>query len=126
MIERLIIALRALAAEADVQLRRFPDFVSRPDELALDFADALLLVRSCQQIELAPEQSRALATVESLLDRLSGSATAELWTEAALRERPEWDQLRDAAATALRALGYPVEPPPPTDSVYVPGRRLEP
>ena len=116
-------ALQALAADADLQLARFPDFVCKPDELALDFDDALLLVRSCQQIELAPEQARALAAVDALLARMSGAANAALWTEAALRERVEWAEVRAAAAAALLALGYPIEPPPPTDNIYVPGPR---
>ena len=44
MIERLVHTLRALAAPAEVQRARFPDLVRKPDELALEYADALLLI----------------------------------------------------------------------------------
>jgi hypothetical protein len=123
MIERLVTSLQALAAEADVQLRRFRDVVCRPEELALDFDDALLLIRSCQQIELTPEQSRALAAVDTLLERMSGAPNAVLWTEAALSDRAEWQRVREAAVAALRALGHPTRPPGAAENVYVPGRR---
>ena len=51
MIERLIVALQALAAPVEVQLQRFPNFVAQSDELALDFADAFVLVSDCPQLE---------------------------------------------------------------------------
>jgi GNAT superfamily N-acetyltransferase len=115
MVAQLITALQALAADADAQPPRLPDVV-RADGRAPDFDDALLLIRSCPQVELAPEQSRALAVVESLLERMSSAANGALRTEAVLRHRAEWTEVRAAAAAALRTLGYPIEPPPPASS----------
>jgi hypothetical protein len=111
MIERLITSLRALAAPADAQVARYPDFTVRADELALEFDDALLLVSDCPQLRLGGEQVEALARVDRLLERMSGAEHAGMWTEAALRGEPEWDRIRRAASEALRALGYAEDPP---------------
>jgi hypothetical protein len=113
--------LQALAAPPDVQLARFPDFVVKADELALDFDHALVLVRQDGGAALSAEQHAALSMVDGLLDAMSGAANARLWTERALREGAEWGRVRAAAAAALRAFGWPVEPPPPTQNVYVSG-----
>lgn len=121
MIERLIIALRALAGPVDEQLARFPNFVVKADELALDFADAHLLFEQCQQLEFTAAQREAVAAVDRLLDRMSGPERAALWTEQALREAPEWDRVRTAAKVALRELGYAEGRVPPSDAKYIPG-----
>jgi len=121
MIERLIIALRALAGPVDEQLARFPDFVVKADELALDFADAHLLLAQCQQLELTAAQRDAVAAVDRLLEQMSGREHAALWSEQALREAPEWDEVRYAAKAALAALGYAEGPVPPSDATYIPG-----
>ena len=122
MIEQLVHALQALAAPADVQIARFPDFVVRADELALDFDDALRLSLDCPQVELRPAQREALLKVDLHLTTMSGRENAHLWTEAALHERAEWAQVRELAAQALQELGQPRTTPPPTRATYVRGR----
>src|SRR5215212_10645109 len=122
MIERLIHSLQALAAPADVQLARFPDFAAKADELALDYADALRLAADCPQLRLEPGQRRALDRLDGYLDRMSGAANAGLWTEGAVRSSPEWVEVRALARDALAALGAPDDLPPPGDAVYVRGR----
>ena len=121
MIERVVIALRALAAPAAEQLERFPDFVAKPDDLALDFDDAYLLLQQCQQLELSTAQLDAVAAVDRLLEHMSDSQRHALWTENALRSALEWQQVREAARAALRMLGYAEGPVPPSNAVYVPG-----
>ena len=106
---------------ADLQLARFPDFVVAADELALDFDNALLIFRQASPV-LTPIQVARLQAVDTLLDHMSGAAQAHLWTPEALRTAPEWVTVRGCAQAALAALGWPFEPPPPTDSVYVSGR----
>jgi hypothetical protein len=106
MIERLIIALRALAGSTDAQRARIPDSVGKPEELALDFADAHLLFAQCQQLELTGAQRDAVAEVDELLDAMSGPKHEGLWTEQALRAAPEWEAVRNAARRALRQMGY--------------------
>ncbi|HJU66707.1 MAG TPA: hypothetical protein VJ650_00565 [Gemmatimonadaceae bacterium] len=122
MIESLIVSLRALAASPDVQLARFPDFVVKADELALDFADAHLIFAQCQQLEFTPAQRDAVNAVDRLLDEMSGPEHAALWSEQALREAPQWDAVRQVAKLALRELGYAEGPVPPSDATYIPGK----
>jgi hypothetical protein len=106
MIERLVIALHTLSGSADEQLARFPSLVAKPGEIALDFDDAYLLLRQCQQLELSRAQYDAVAAVDRLLSELTGPERRSLWTEEALRSAPEWERVRDAARAALRVLGY--------------------
>ena len=120
MIEQLVHALQALAAPPDAQLARYPAGTAAADELALDFDDAWRLVASCQQLELAPAQRAALASVDAALSRMSGAAHARLWTPDALRGAPEWALVRAHAARALAALDRPVAPPPPPRATYLP------
>jgi len=111
MIEKLVDCLRALAAPADIQVARFPDFVCKAGELALDYADALLLAFQCQQLQFTQEQRQALQRVDDLLDGMSGEQNAHIWTDAALGSAPEWVAVRDAAMAAVHALGMRYEPP---------------
>ena len=111
--------LQALAAPADVQLARFPDFVEKADELVLDFDHSLMLVRLDDAEGLTAEQQTALAALDDLLAAMSGEVNARLWTEQSLRDGAEWGRVRAGAAAALRAFGWLVEPPPPTQSTYV-------
>ena len=118
--ETLRAALQVLAAPALVQLARYPEFVVKADELALDFDDALLLVRHNRAAEIDSRQAAALAALDELFTRMSGPARPELWTEEAVRSRPEWAEARELASAALAAFGWPVEPPPPNPHIYVP------
>jgi 4'-phosphopantetheinyl transferase EntD len=110
MIDRLLITLRALAASPDEQIERFPNVVATPDELALDFDDAYLLLQQCQQLELSAAQREAVGDVDHLLAQMTEPERRALWTEAAFRRAPEWERVRSAARTALRLLGYAAGP----------------
>jgi hypothetical protein len=123
VIQRLITSLQALAAPAEIQLARFPDFVVKADELALDFDDALMLVRDCPQLELTPGQVAALDALDQALDVMSGPGQGRFWTESALRDGAEWAHVRGLAAAALRTLDAPVTTPSPSHAVYVRGSR---
>ena len=121
MIERLIHSLQALAAPADAQLARFPGFVVKADELALDFADALLLISDCPQVELSAAQQETLGQLDAHLEAMSAAPRAPLWTDAAVRGAPEWVTVRRLAREALVALGEAYALPPSSDSTYIPG-----
>src|SRR5690349_13455351 len=124
MFETLKVVLQALAAPPDQQLARFPDFVVKADELALDFDDIFIRIRQDDAPAVSAEQRAHLDEVDALLTAMSGEANAVLWTEQALHEGAEWLEVRRAAARALQAFGWPVEPPPPTQNVYVPSRKV--
>ena len=119
MVERLIHTLQALAAPPDVQLGRFPDFVAKGDELALDFDDALQLVYDCPQLQLEAHQHESLDRLYRYLEERSARDRAAFWTEAAIQSSPEWVAVRRLAVSALTSLGAPIDLPPPTDAVYV-------
>lgn len=105
MIERLVETLRILAAPAETQLREHRERVIGDDALAYDFADAYLLVQSCQQIQLPASQEDALEDVNAALEKMIGAEGARFWTEEAVRASQEWEQVRAAAKRALPA-GY--------------------
>ena len=111
MIERLVQALRRLATPAEDQFGRGPSIAGNVSDLALDFADALLLVTDCPQVLLAPEQQSALERVDDALEAMRGDGHAALWTEAALRDSAEWQFVRILSARALLALGQPATLP---------------
>ncbi len=104
MIERLVLALEALAASAEVQLARDPRFAARADELALDYADALRLVTDCPQIHLDPEQRDALEHLDEHLDAMRTGRGNTPWTDDTLRTSPEWARARALAGRALATL----------------------
>jgi hypothetical protein len=101
MIQRLVDALRVLAAKPVGQIA-FRKLSARPDEVALEFADALLLMESCQQETLADEVLDALRGVEALLDR--HGADPAFWSDRAIRSDQRWAELRRRAAEALRLI----------------------
>jgi hypothetical protein len=93
MIERLVLALRALARAPDADAQR---------EVAHDFDDAYLVFSQCQQLEVTAAQSDALVAVEQLLHRMPEASNPD--------EPPQRiaysATLREAAQAALRELGY--------------------
>lgn len=113
MIERLIRSLRLLAAPAALQRARHPGFVAGPQDAAMDFADALMLAADCPQLQLESTQRDRLFAVDRLLEAMDGPANAGLWTERAVEDAPEWEEVRARAREALLSLGHPVEPPAP-------------
>lgn len=117
MVERLVHALQTLAAPAEDQLTRVPDFVRKANNLALDFADALRLVSDCPQILLEAEQQYALDRLDGYLEARSTPAHMGFWTEAAIRESAEWDTVRRLARDALASLRAPQELSPPSGRV---------
>jgi hypothetical protein len=91
MVEKLIAALRALAAPG-------PEHAG---ELALEYADAWLTARQCPGLEFTAEQVELLDEIDSRLDRSSGP-------DGALSERVT---LRAFARNALASLGQKTGPP---------------
>ena len=85
---RLQHAVQALALPADEQLRLFPDFVCKVDELALDFDHRYRCVRPYKE-EFTERQISLLDKIDNELDEMSGAVNAIFWTEAALREGEE-------------------------------------
>ncbi len=122
--EALADAVRALAADARVQIAYFPHFVVKADELALCFEEHFTSRRSELAGRLSSPAVAALDQLDAQLAAMSGPANAELWTDDALRISPQWAVVRERARTALRELGLSNEPPRQLHGIYVgpPGR----
>ena len=132
---KLIQAIQLLAADYETQLSHFPEFVHVPDELALTYSDCLLLVdqlalarlNSPQQVKhnvangYANNMSMAhnghvkidllakLNKLDRILDKMS--ETQELWTIAALKKAPQWQQIRLLARELLSLFSQKLEEP---------------
>lgn len=113
--ERLKWALQALVQPSAVQLQLYPEFVCVPDELALDFDEAL---RCIDQPDLSREQWRGLAAVHALLESMSGP-DKPFWTAEALSTMPEWRQVRALARECLLVFDWPLDAPPWGRAIYV-------
>src|SRR5690349_11816931 len=108
-------ALQALAIPAPDQRRLFPELVSVPDELALDFDNWQSVVLGNYAGELSTEQASSLAEIGRTLARMSrigADFKRELWTDVALGSSQQWADLRRLAVAALEAFGWPAESPP--------------
>lgn len=107
-------SLQALAQPAETQLRLYPDGVVKADELALDFEHWRLCALGRHGCEMSADQRRTLDALDQLLAAMSGVSNAGHWTEDALWTDPAWMQVRELAAQALTAFGWPNPSPLPT------------
>src|SRR5688572_29949129 len=99
----LVEAVQLVAAASEVQLAVLPDGVCKPDEIALTFDDCFLLVPDLVASGLVSAQAQGcLAGIDALFSRLTDIGPA-MWSEATVRQRPEWSELRARAAEALAA-----------------------
>jgi hypothetical protein len=104
-------SLQALAMDAETQRSLFPEGVCWPDELALNFDQWSRVLLGDSRKDLSSEQREAILRVDELLSAMSGPANKELWTEQAVRQDPNWNRVRDLSKIALRAFGWPIQPP---------------
>jgi len=102
-----IASLERLALPAEGQLASLPDGCCKADELALDFDNFC----RAEGVVLQGEVNGLVEELDHLLARMSGTANAELWTDEALRLRPEWEQVRSMARQILKSIN---EQPQPT------------
>lgn len=122
IMDRLKHALQLLAMSSEIQLSLLPDFVAKADELALDFDHWCETAIDLYSPEITEEQIRALKRVDKSLSDISwgGSAYHEkLWTDEAVRDAPEWEEVRLLAKEALAAFRWDVEIPPSYAHEYV-------
>jgi len=94
----------------------FPDAVLEAEQLASDFTHRASVVRSAaHEQELSQDQIETLAAVEQQLNTMSRDGAEfdlELWSEAALANSADWEQVRRLASSALEAFGWPIAPEP--------------
>ena len=120
MLLRLKHSLQTLAMPPDIQLGLLPDFVCKPDELALTFDHWYQCVLSNDDRTLSRQQKLALEALDKHLDIMTGKE--HLWTEEAVKSLPEWEQIRRLARETLESFNWEVTVPPSYSFEYVPGR----
>jgi hypothetical protein len=101
-------ALQQAALPAERQIERLKGF-DVPHEIADDVYNQTLWVLQCSDVTLTDEQRSSLAALDALTNGMSGEQNAELWTDDALRSRPEWDEVRREARKILELFQWPLE-----------------
>jgi hypothetical protein len=101
-------ALQQAALPGDHQIARLKP-ADVPFEVADDVGNWISWVLQCPDVKLTDELRTRLSELDALLGQMSGEHNAHLWTEEALRSRPEWDDVRRRARNALALVGGPVE-----------------
>lgn len=112
-------SIRALAQAPETQCALYPNFACVPDELVLEFSEALQRARETRAL-LPARLAVAIERIENKIDLMTGYDDMSLWEDDALRSSSEWRELRDLAQETLRAVGWSELPPPPNrGAVYV-------
>lgn len=112
---------QALALDATMQQSLFPHFVCKLDEFA---SISAIGSKSRAQLpsEFSIDQFEALHAIDVRLEWMSRGGNEfdqDLWTDNALKVRPEWEELRCLARLALVRLCWPLEVPPWGRSEYL-------
>ena len=118
MLIRLKHSIQALAIPAGSQLNLFPDFAAKTDELALDFDHWLLCCLDNNMID-NQEAITLLKELDQYFNDISGESNADLWTEQELKNRNEWEFVREKAKAILVVFGWDLENPPDYKHEYV-------
>jgi hypothetical protein len=106
---QLEIVVRIAALPADQQIAALPRGVVVADEIALDFDNyCQWALKGCDAPELTDEQRTRLISLDGLFDDMTRRRKAKLWTEDAMRTRPEWAAVREEATKILEAFGWPI------------------
>jgi len=98
----LLKAVGQLALTANVQIVFLRERGLPIDELALGYHDGAVLVSQFVANDwLTPSEGAEIDKIDELLDGMSGQDKAQLWTEQALEESPEWEAVRSRAREML-------------------------
>jgi len=103
-------SVRVAARPAADQIASFPNGVDVEEEIAIEFdAHCRWALEGHQAPDLTPDQRSSLVALDTRLDLMSGKQNADLWTDEALRTRPEWEEVRRDARKILEAFGWSLE-----------------
>ena len=111
--EQLKYSIQALACIPEIQLKLFPDFTHKPDELIGDFYERYEDIDSLDGFS-----DDALAALRSL-DTAFQSMAPERFTDDAVCNGEDWAHLRKLARNALEILGWELAVPPDNRHIYV-------
>ncbi len=111
-------ALQALAASTEDQEVLFPSFTCTACELLTDFENWYSATVWRESLGITSSQRSALDNVRAKSEALQDTPC---FSEAVLRNREDWQELRRSAATCLSSFGWKSELPPEDRSTYIQG-----
>jgi hypothetical protein len=116
-------ALRLAALSAEDQAAALPEFVHVPDEVALIYDDAYVVVpQLCEAGVITDNQAEALSELDRQFTEMSDAHDrATLWTREAMRVDKRWSEARRLATQALSLLGAAPGPPDFSGITFVQG-----
>jgi hypothetical protein len=111
-------SVQALACPAEVQLKLFPDFTHKPDELVLDFDNWYQATKCRDDVGMTPDKLASLAVLDSFMEKMQ----PERFDEEFVITGEDWAQLRDLARQTLDVCGWLLEAPPMDRAIYIKSR----
>jgi hypothetical protein len=121
MRDRLKWITQALAQPAEVQISLFPSFVPAPEELAMNWEEAMNGNRDFLE-KISEKQRSTFLELDRYMESISGERFLHLWLDSeALFKALEWALMRDMAAKILESMGWQNLPPnaDDNDDIYV-------
>ncbi len=101
-------ALQQAALPAERQIARLKGF-DVSFEVADDVYNWTLWVLQSTDAKLTDEQRSGLIALDAHTSKMSGEHNAHLWTDDALRSRPEWEEVRRQAQHILELFQWPID-----------------
>jgi hypothetical protein len=111
-------AVQALAASADDQAHLYPSFACPACELLLDFDDWHRATVWRKSLAITTDQRKALDSIQAQIDSMEETPC---FSTVAIRDRADWQRLRDSASRCLELFGWERDLPPDRRSEFVPG-----
>ena len=120
-LKRLVASIQLLAADANVQLSAFPVGVCKADEIVLAFDECLVFLRELADANfISVDAKEEIQRVDEFVSNLGGKE-ASVWSDSAVRESPDWLELRRLAKATLKQMGEIQEVPKLDWMTFVPG-----
>lgn len=111
-------AVQALACTSDVQLKLFPDFTHKPDELVLDFDNWYQATKWREDVGMTSDKLESLGVLDSYIEAMP----PESFDEEFVINGKDWSRLRDLARQTLAVCSWQLEEPPMDRAIYINSR----
>jgi len=99
---RLKHSLRLLASQAEIQFRELPTFCNKSDELFISYNNWRMALMGNFQSEITAQQLSCLEAIQQQFGRMG----RESWTDGAVNNSAEWEQIRRLSSAALEAFRW--------------------
>ena len=99
---RLKHSLQLLASQAEIQFRELPTFCNKSDELFISYNNWRMALMGNFQSEITVQQLSCLEAIQQQFGRMG----RESWTDGAVNNSAEWEQIRRLSSAALEAFRW--------------------